>query len=97
MSAKSTACPKSTMSLLTDHVFLEDFFIWSAIRNPISVTDIKMSSKYAITIPAFACFEASIVNGFPQLNDSRGKMQNNVVKCIKMPQPKRLTYWYNGK
>ena len=70
MSAKSTACPRSTMSRLNDHVFLEDFFIWSKIRNPISDTAIKMSSKYAITIPAFACFEASIVNWIPGLNDS---------------------------
>ena len=63
ISAKSTACPRSTMSLLKDHVFLDDFLIWSKIRNPISEAAIKMSSKYAITIPAFVCFEASIVNG----------------------------------
>ena len=70
MSAKSTACPRLAMSRLNDHVFLEDFFIWSKIRNPTSDTAIKMSSKYAITIPAFICFEASIVNGIPGLNDS---------------------------
>jgi hypothetical protein len=70
ISTKITACPRLTMSLLKDHVFLEDFFIWSKIRNPISIAAIKMSSKYAITIPAFVCFEASIVNGIPGLNDS---------------------------